>query len=498
MKEFSIKIPEYVLRTVKDLEAKGHEAFVVGGCVRDLLLGKQPKDWDITTSALPEDMLAIFPDGRYENAFGTVILPIRDGEVLQDVIEITTYRSEQGYSDRRHPDQVIFEKEIDKDLSRRDFTVNAMALGFKDSKIERLKDFTIEIEDYIIIDLFGGRKDLEKKIIRAVGEPVDRFKEDALRMMRAIRFACEHKFAIEEKTERAIVKLAGGLKFIANERIRDELVKILASEQPYEGIVYLYNTKLLQYILPELLLGDGVGQNRHHKETIYKHNLYSLKYCPNKEWQVRLAALLHDIGKAKTKKLIKDEFTFYNHEYVGAKMTQKICDRLKMSNEDKDRIVNLVRNHMFYYNVDEVTASSVRRLIVKVGKENLKDLIDIRIADRLGSGVAKAMPYKLRHLEYMFERVQNDPVSVKMLKINGSEVMELLGIAPGPQIGTILDVLLSEVIEDPALNTPEWLAGRTKELGAMDGAELRAKAKAIIEEKRREEDTALRQQHAVK
>lgn len=490
-----MEIPDYVLKTIKDLKASGYEAYIVGGCVRDFLMEKIPKDWDITTNAVPAEILKVFSDGKYENDFGTVLLPIRgqtknnlkdqvdEKEKVKDVLEITTYRSEQGYSDRRHPDEVRFEIDLDKDLERRDFTINALALN--------------PDEPENVVDLFGGRKDIKAKIIRAVGEPSDRFKEDALRMLRAVRFSSQLGFELEPKTQRAIVKLAGSIKFISKERIKDELIKILSSDRPSEGILLLHETKLLQYILPELEQGISVEQARHHVYPVFKHNVLSLKYCPSKEWPVRFAALMHDIAKPKTKKEINGIATFYNHEYVGARMVDKIMTRLKFSNIDRERVVNLVRNHMFYYNDKEVSAASVRRLIVKVGRENLKDLIDLRIADRLGSGTPKAMPYKLRHLEYMLERVQNDPISVKMLKINGEDLMKILKIAPGPKIGAILDVLLSEVIEDPELNTVEILAKRASELDKFNLEELRAKAKEVIDEKREADDKEIKKQYKV-
>lgn len=488
-----MNIPDYVKDIVEKLRAAGYEAYIVGGCVRDILMEKIPKDWDITTNALPEEILRVFPAAKYENVFGTVLLPVRmeleDGSAsrrngqLEDVVEITTYRSEQGYSDRRHPDSVRFEKELAKDLERRDFTINALALD--------------PLQPDEIIDLFGGRKDIKKRVIRAVGEPVDRFKEDALRMMRAVRFSSQLGFELEPKTQRGIARMAGSLKFVSGERIRDELVKILSSNRPSEGILLLQECKLLQYILPELEQGVGVKQDRHHTTTVFVHNVASLKHCPSKEWQVRLAALFHDIGKPKTKKIIKGIATFYNHEYVSAKMAEKIMNRLKFSTADRERVVNLVKNHMFYYNVGEVTAASVRRLIVKVGRENLKDLISLRVADRLGSGTPKAMPYKLRHLEYMLEKVQNDPVSVKMLKINGEEVMRVLDIPPGPKIGAILDVLLGEVLENPELNTADSLQAQAKKLADLDLEQLRARAKEVIEEKRREEDKEIKKHYKV-
>ena len=495
-------IPQYVKNIVKKLEEADYEAYIVGGCVRDILRGKAPKHWDVTTKAKPEEILGVFEDGKYENRFGTVLVPIEKKGETVDVVEITTYRSEFGYSDRRRPDEVKFEKDLDKDLARRDFTMNALAMKKKSSSVsipEHIKEeHRIEEDGHIIIDLFGGRKDIDKKVIRAVGEPADRFKEDALRMMRAIRLAVELDFDLEPKTQRAILKMAGAIKFIAKERIRDELIRILESDHAYKGIMMLHENKLLQYILPELEEGVGVKQNRHHVYTVFEHNVYSLKNCPNPDWRVRFAALIHDIAKPRTKKIIKGEATFYNHEYVGAKITSKITKRLKFSNEDAEKIIALVKAHMFYYNVGEVTASSVRRLIRKVGEENLKDLIDLRVADRLGSGVPKAKPYKLRHLEYMMEKVRKDPISVKMLKINGDILMKDLGLEPGPKIGAILDVLLSEVLDDPKLNTKKHLLKRAKELNKENLKQLRDWAREKIEEEQDKEDKEIKKQYWVK
>jgi len=526
----SMDIPKCIKNIIDKLEKAGYEAYVVGGCVRDLLMAKEPKDWDITTNAKPEEILKIFPDGKYENVFGTVIIPVEhentktrkhenaktlkhlSAEALakedenKTVVEVTTYRSEQGYSDRRHPDEIRFEDSLDKDLERRDFTINAMAVGInskiQDTRYKQISSRNIMrdqiTKDYILIDLFGGQKDIKKRIIRAVGEPSDRFKEDALRMMRAIRLACELNFDIEPKTERAIKKMAGGIKFIANERIKDELIKILKSGKAYEGIMLLYQNKLLQYIMPELERGVGVGQCKHHIHSVFRHCVLSLKFCPNKDWRVKLASLLHDIAKPQTKKIINGGVTFYNHDIAGAKIAKKIMGRLKFSNDDIDKVTILIRNHMFYYNVDEVTASSVRRLIKKVGEENLKDLIDLRIADRLGSGVPKAKPYKLRHLEYMMEKVRQDPLSVKMLEINGDELMKLLKIQPSPKIGAILDVLLSEVVDDPNLNNKKYLENRSQELNKMELKELRGRAKEKIEDRKMEDDSELKKEFWVK
>lgn len=489
------------LGTIKDLEKAGFEAYLVGGSVRDLLMGKEPYDFDITTDALPEEIIKVFPEAKYENNFGTVILAIKNkDEKVITVLEITTYRSESGYLDHRRPDEVVFEKDLEKDLMRRDFTINAMALCPFESKYGlkyNSKKTRVAGKDFYLVDLFGGLKDINLKIIRAVGEPVDRFKEDALRMMRAVRFSSQLGFELEAKTERGILKMAGSLKFIAKERIKDELVKILKSDKAYEGFIFLQKTKLLQYILPELLVGENMKQNHHHIYTVLKHNLLSLKYCPSLKWQVRLAALLHDIGKPQSMKIIDGQSTFYNHEYIGARLTNKIMTRLKFSNADIDMVVNLVKNHMFYYNVGEVTAASVRRLIAKTGRENLADLIDLRVADRLGSGTPKAMPYKLRHLQYMMETVQNDPVSVKMLKVNGDTLISELKMEAGPKMGAILEVLLAEVLEDPARNDKKFLLKRVKDLEKLDLIELRAKAKEVIEEKREDDDKDIKRKFKV-
>jgi len=493
-------IPDYLLQIIEELELAGYEAWIVGGSVRDLLMKRPVTDWDLTTNARPEQVCDIFADAVYENNFGTVIVKVREGEETVATVEVTTYRSEQGYADRRHPDQVRFEDSLDKDLARRDFTVNALALRLvKPPLANKAHHKVIEIDDeaYELADYFGGEQDIRQRVLRAVGEPADRFKEDALRMMRAVRFLAQLDFKLEPKTERAIAKMPGAIKFIASERIHDELVKIFASVNPYAGVMKLADLGLMQYIIPELMVAEGVKQNGHHIYDVFTHSVMALKHCPNKTYQVRIAALLHDIGKPKTKKIIDGAATFYNHEYVGAKMTERILTRLKFSADDVKQIVNLVRNHMFYYMVDEVTAASVRRLIAKTGRENLQDLIDLRIADRLGSGTPKAMPYKLRHLQYMFDKVASDPVSVKMLKFNGTDLMETLKIAPGPKIGAILDCLLAEVLENPELNDYEKLKARAEFFNTMELEALRKQAKELIEERREEDDRSLKKAHKV-
>jgi tRNA nucleotidyltransferase (CCA-adding enzyme) len=508
------RIPKPIIEIIQKLEAAGFEAFVVGGCVRDLLMDIEPKDWDITTNAKPEEVVEIFPNSFYENDFGTVGVKSEIG-----VVEVTTYRIESKYSDKRRPDRVKFAKTLEEDLSRRDFSINALALKLK-AKSEKRKATTQNSKvsgDLEIVDLFDGQKDLKDRIIRAVGNADERFDEDALRMMRAVRFAvtldadikikrtkgprklsAKTPFTVEEKTKKAIAKNAKNLKLIALERIQDELNKILISDFAAEGIELLRELKLLQYIIPELEKGYGVGQNRHHIYTIYEHSILSLKNCPSLKPEVRLAALLHDIAKPETKRGEGAYSTFYNHDHVGARVVEKILKRLKYSSEAIRKVKLLVDNHMFYYNVDEVGASSVRRLVKKIRLENVDDLIDLRVGDRLGSGVPKAVPYKLRHFKYMVDRISHDPLSVKMLEVNGNDLMKELKLKPGPMLGAILDVLLSEVIEDPKENQKNILLGRAKELSKENLSKLREMAKEIIEEKKEEEDKDIKAKYWVK
>ena len=489
-----MNIPKEIQSVIEKLEKNGFEAYIVGGPVRDFLLGKIPKDWDITTNALPEEIQKAFPESFYNNKFGTVTVVNKNtkDESLKN-IEITTYRIDTGYSDNRHPDEIKFTPNLEEDLKRRDFTVNAMTIRVESQKFikhalkSRRGSKVYRIKGYEIIDLFGGQKDLKNKIIRAVGDPNERFNEDALRMLRAVRFSARLGFEIEKNTFEAIKKNSKLLKFVSQERIRDEFEKIILSNRAYEGIELLRKLELLSFVIPELEDGIGVDQNRHHTYTIYEHLVLSLKHCPSKKLEVRLAALLHDIAKPQTKAGTGPDSTFYNHDFIGAKFAKKILTRLKFSNKTIEKVVLLVKNHMFYYNVDEVSEAGVRRLVKRTGKENLKDLMDLRISDRLGSGVPKAKPYKLRHLEYLIEKVSKDPISAKMLKVSGQDIMKILDTPPGPKIGAILKVLLSEVIEEPEKNTKKYLEKRVKELNKLSAEEIK-KSEKVIEEKKEEED----------
>jgi poly(A) polymerase/tRNA nucleotidyltransferase (CCA-adding enzyme) len=524
-------IPQPVIDTLKSLTEAGFEAHIVGGCVRDLLLHREPKDWDITTDARPEEVQKLFPESFYENDFGTVgvktipFLTTGSPDREHDVIEVTTYRIESTYSDRRRPDAVSFAKTLEEDLSRRDFTINAIAAaivtgnqksvtkGEKPNYRLPITDNTQgqEIVDLIISDPFEGRKDLTSKTIRAVGDAEERFNEDALRMMRAIRLFSELSskknnelrmtdtgdWKIEDATLTAVKKCSDLITHVSMERIRDEFSRIILSPHPKGGIELLEETGLLHHIIPELEEGIGCGQNLHHIYTVWEHNLRALETCPSKKLHVRLAALLHDVGKPKTKRGDGYRSTFYNHDHVGARMTRAILTRLRYQNEIVDKATLLVDYHLFYYNVGEVTEASVRRLVRKVGLENMPDLMAVRIGDRLGSGTPKAKPYKLRHLEYMIDKVSKDPISVKMLAIKGTDLMQELSLAPGPRIGAILDVLLAEVIEDPNLNTKESLLARSKTLMEHDLDELRKLAKEKIENEQEEEEKKIKKTHWV-
>lgn len=479
-------LPKEIKEIIKTLEEAGFEAYAVGGCVRDFILGREPYDWDITTNAKPEEIGKLFQKSVYENDFGTVAINTESGDPKLKVIEITTYRIEEKYTDKRHPDKVKFTTKIEDDLARRDFTVNAIAYDGKK-----------------FVDPFKGEEDIKNKIIRTVGNPSNRFNEDALRLMRAARFAVQLGFGIEEKTAEAIKKNSGDLVAISKERIRDELVKIIMTERAKNGIEMLHEFKLLKYIMPELEDGIDVGQNKHHIYTVWEHNLRALDWAATHGYKLenRIASLLHDVGKPKTKRGNGPNSTFYNHEVVGAKMAAKILERLKFSKKFIEKVVLLVRYHLFYYNVEEVTENSVRRLVRNVGPENMDDLLEVRIADRKGSGVPKAEPYKLRHLRAVIEKVSHDPISVKMLKINGDIIMKELKIEPGPKIGYMLNILLDEVLDEPKKNTKEHLMARIMELNKRPISELLKMfkiAQAKTQEAAEEEFKSIKKKYYVK
>ena len=461
------KIPQDIKELSLELKKNKFEAYLVGGCVRDLLLNREPKDWDIATNAKPEEIQKIFPENVYENSFGTVGVKTGSEEPALKIVEITTYRLEGRYTDKRHPDEIKFAKTIEEDLARRDFTVNALALSLVEGMAGE------------IIDPFGGQVDIENKIIKAVGVPVDRFQEDALRILRAVRFMAQLNFSIEKNTEIAIRENANLLEFISKERIRDEFSKIIMTDNAAKGVREMQRLGLLKYVVPELEAGVGVGQNRHHIFTVFDHNVRSLQYAEKERFllHLRLAALLHDAGKPKSKRGEGEFCTFYGHQVVGARMAAQILDRLKYPKEMIEKIALLIREHMFVYDPDTVTDAGARRLLRRVSPENIEDLFKLREADRIGSGVPKAQPYRLRHLKFRIEKVSKDPISAKMLEVDGADIMREASLEPCPKIGYILAVLLEEVLDDPAVNSKEILVNRIKTLAVMEDRKLAEMAK---------------------
>ncbi len=456
-----ISLPKTVQSIIDTLKKAGFEAYAVGGSVRDTIMGRPTKGWDFTTSAKPEEILALFPDSFYNNQFGTVGVKIykstndkstnnqivEEKEII-DIYEITTYRSEKGYSDARHPDVIAWGQTIQEDLARRDFTINAIAWDGK-----------------TFIDPYDGKKDITEKIIRAVRDPQERFAEDALRMMRGVRLAAQLGFTIEAGTLTGIQQNATLLSRISMERIRDELLRILASPYGADAILVLKTTGLLSIILPEFdaaFITEQKSPKRHHIYDVGTHSVMALKYCPSPDPVVRLATLLHDIGKPQT--YHKDDtglITFFNHEIAGTRIVRTILGRLRMSKKQADLILTLVRWHQF--SVDErQTDAALRRFIRRVGKENLDAMLALRIGDRLGGG-ARETSWRLELYKKRLEDVQKQPFTVHDLKIDGHDVMTELGVKPGPIIGKILDQLFAEVEEGKLANERETLLAKLNE-----------------------------------
>jgi len=437
-----IRLPEKILTLMKTVENAGGEIYVVGGAVRDVLLKREVKDWDLTTSLTPEKMQDIFAKNSfYNNVFGTFSVVGKNKEVF----EITTYRTEKQYDDMRHPSEVSWGKSLEEDCQRRDFTINAIALDSKGK----------------IYDFFGGIKDLEDKVIRTVGNPDERFGEDALRMMRAIRIAGQTGFVLEKNTFESIVKNSELIRKISRERIRDEFLKILSCDSPADGIVLLKNCKLLDYILPELLLGQGFAQKGHHIYDVWEHSLRALNYCESKNPITRLATLIHDIAKPIVAKGEGEARTFHNHEVVGSRIANKIAKRLVLTNKQTDLLFRLVRWHMF--TVEETqTDKAVRRFIKNVGKENIDEMIALRRSDRLGSG-AKETSWRWELFKKRIVEVQKQPFAVTDLKIDGKDVMKVLSIKPSRKVGEVLAAIFKEVENDPGLNKREILMKKIEE-----------------------------------
>lgn len=445
------KLPDSALGIMTRLKNSNFCAYAVGGCVRDMLIGKETTDWDFTTNATPDEILRLFPDGFYDNKFGTVGIPVKSGgeNVNPEIFEITTYRSEQGYSDHRHPDKITWGDSLDEDLKRRDFTINSMAFDGNN-----------------IIDLFCGQEDLKNKLIRAVGNADERFKEDALRMMRAVRFSTQLGFTIENSTFSAMEKNSALISRVSGERIREEILKILKSDFPAQGVKLLRNAKILSVILPELEKCFGVEQKspqRHHVYDVGTHLIKSLEACPSTDPIVRLATLLHDIGKAVTyNKTAEGIITFYNHEIIGTSIVRNIADRLRFSKKDRDRLVTLVRYHQFTVEENQ-TDSAVRRFIRNIGRENIDDMLALRTGDRLGGG-ARQTSWRTELFKKRIIQVQKQPFTVADLKVDGHDVMKVYHCGPGKLIGAVLSMLFDDVVEKKIKNEPKALLKRLNDL----------------------------------
>ena len=448
-----IKIPDILKKMNEIFVQHGYKAYLVGGAVRDMLMGKEPHDWDVTTDATPEQVMSIFrkviPTGI---AHGTVTV-----HFMKNEIEVTTFRTESDYSDGRHPDKVEYTGNIEEDLSRRDFTINAIASYLGDGTIT---------------DPFHGRDDIKRKVIRTVGNPLERFSEDGLRPVRAVRFSAQLGFEIERETLKAIsepeiLKKTSGISL---ERFRDELLKLMKAEKPSAGLKLMEESGILDIFIPEFkkcrgcIQGDFRG---YHQFDVLDHLFYACDGAPASKQNVRLAALFHDIGKPDVKRVIPtpqgDQFTFYNHEAKSQKITKEILFRLKFSNAEITNICHLVVNHMFNYTQDW-TDAAVRRFLAKIQAENLEDLYDLRLADIYGMNNAPVRGQDSRTIALLNElkdRIsketeKNSVLSLKQLAVNGKDLMKN-GISAGKDLGFVLNQLLETVIEDPSQNEKEQL-----------------------------------------
>jgi len=476
-----IDIPIEVRQVANTLENKGFEAYIVGGCTRDLLLGKTPKDWDLTTNAEPAQIQALFPEHYANNDYGTIGIKTESDDLTLKIIEVTPYRSEGTYSDARRPDTVTFGVSLAEDLKRRDFTVNALAFRISTGEL---------------IDLFGGEEDLAAKRLKAVGNSEERFAEDALRMMRAVRLAAELDFVIEGETMAAIVKNSKQLSRISIERVASEFLRTLNSPTPMQGIIFMEKLGLLDHFLPELRLGIGVEQGGAHAYDVYEHLLRTMQAAADKNFslKLRLAALFHDIAKPQTRREggKNKQYTFFGHEVVGARMTKEILERLKLPREMIDEVVNLVRWHMFFADPEEVTLAAVRRTITRIGEDHIEELLNLRVCDRIGMGRPKEQPFRFRKYKALVDQALRDPISVKMLKIDGTRIMELTGEKPGRMLGYVLHALLEEALEDANKNTAEYMERRALELMQLPEEKLIILAEAGKQKQASEEAAALK------
>ncbi len=447
-------IPPKVLFVCQTLLDKGFEAWIVGGAVRDLLLQRPVHDWDFATNATPEQIQQCFDHTLDIGAkHGTITVRL-EGESL----EITTYRKDGTYSDGRRPDSVEFSTHIYDDLARRDFTVNAIAF-----------DPLVEGGGYYF-DPYNGRQDLKAGILRTVGNAFDRFREDGLRLLRAVRFSATHDLTLVDSTQIALVHTLDQLGKVSIERIRDELIKIMSAAKPSRAFNLMVSTGMLGAILPEMSPMIGCGQNRYHEFDVWNHTMKVLDSCPANDPMLRFAALFHNIGKPATKQPHPqhNDATFYDHELIGADMTRDLMTRLRFPNEAVERVAHLVRHHFVRYESDW-TDAAVRRWMRKVGVEHIPHLITLAVADIVGKGNAY-VPLEITAMTELKNRIDSVgtiPTSSSMLAVNGHHVMLLLNIPPGPKVGNILAELLERVTEDPSLNTEEKLLDLIPEVSSL-------------------------------
>lgn len=472
--EFLKFIPSYVIKIGEELQKENYKAYLVGGCIRDILLGKNPDDFDIATDAEPEEIERIFPKSiPTGKKFGTITVITEDEKGEKFDVEVTTFRSEADYFGGRWPVKVEFTKTIEEDLKRRDFTINAIALD-----IQRFDDGDVPVHE-ILIDPFGGLLDLQNKIIKAVCDPIERFSEDGLRPVRACRFASQLEFSIETKTFAAIKETLHITKRISVERFRDEFLKLLLkSSKPSKGLILLKDSGILEIFIPELLEGIDVVQPEFHADDVFTH---SLKACDAAEDSIKIAALLHDVGKPRTKTEDEKGIHFYGHDILGADMAEDILRRLKFPNSEVARVKSLIRWHMFYYpssewrnenDVSQVsydrnesvqhgwTDGAIRRLIKNVGGlDAIDDLLKLRIADQTANPKYKFNSKELEVLSERIAKVKEEEMAIKIsdLDITGEDLMKNFNLSPGRIIGNTLNYLLEKVIDDPILNKREKL-----------------------------------------